>query len=172
VSCGYSTSQAQRVANGYTKVYVNQAMDNTADVGAASTLTRVLRHRVDLSRVSRLAELNEAEVVLEARIDGASDVLGAVVTGAGQTPTVPKYTLAMRGSARLIDKNAKVVWQSGSVSVEEDYLSGLPICGSKNCGAGASEGALPATESNRRRALERAAEQLANELYTRLMEGF
>ena len=166
---------------GFTRVYVNQAMDNSTEVGPAGTLTRVLRERVDTSHVAHLASLADAECVLEARIEGAADALGTQVQITDPKvvapPQVPKYTLALVGSARLIDKNAQIVWSSGNVRVEEDYLSGQLACRDANgnavgCNASLTENAIPATESNRRRALERAAEQLANQLFTRMMEGF
>lgn len=177
--CGYTTSQAQALPKGFTKVYVNQAMDNSTDVGAAATVTRVLRERIDSSGVAKLVPLAEAEVVLEARVDGAVDVQGAVATGNTTSATqVPKYFFTLSGSARLIDKNAQIVWQSGGVRADEDYLSGALACSDATtgnavgCSTSLTENMVPVTEANRRRALDRAAEQLANLLFTRLMEGF
>jgi hypothetical protein len=172
-ACGYSTSQAEAMPKGFRKVYVNQAMDNTTDVGLAATLTRVLRERIDTSKAATLVSLGDAEVVLEARIDSASDYLStAINTDPKSTaPAVPKYVLGMVGSVRLIDKNAQIVWSSGPVRVEEDYLSGQLGCPG-GCSQALAENAIPATESNRRRALDRAAEALANQLYSRLVENF
>jgi hypothetical protein len=169
-SCGYTVAGAERAPNGVTKIFVNQAMDNGLDVGPAATLTRTLRQRVDTSNVLRLCTLQDAEAVFEARIESAAEVVSPLATGGA--PTTPKYVLNMVGTARLIDHAGSVIWQSGRVSVSEDYASGLPACNPGPCAPSIIENTIPMTESNRRRALERAAELLASELYTRLMEGF
>ncbi len=175
-ACGYTTAQSQHFPGGVTRVYVNQAMDNGTDVGPAATLTRVLRERIDASRHVRLVPLEQAEVVLEARIESSRDLLGALAVGTA-TPTVPKYSLVMSGLARLINKRAVVVWEVGGVNVTEDYLSGTINCGTVDgvqqvCSDGLREASIPVTESNRRRALERAAAQLADAIYTRLISDF
>lgn len=168
--CGYTVAGVEKAPNGVTKIYVNQAMDNALDVGPAATLTRALRQRIDASHAVRLVPLVDAEAVFEARIDSAADSQSPLATGGA--PTTPKYSMNMTGSARLIDNKGEVVWRSGPVSVYEDYASGLPACTPGPCAPSIIENTIPMTESNRRRALERAAEALAQELYTRLMEGF
>src|SRR5262249_2333397 len=114
--------------------------------------------------------LAQAEAVFEARIDSTLDTQVPVATGS--VPTTPKYVLNMAGSARLIDQSGAIIWQSGQVPVSEEYASGAPLCSPGPCAPSIVENVVPMTESNRRRALERAAELLANELYTRLVADF
>ncbi|MCC6808376.1 MAG: hypothetical protein IT381_13210 [Deltaproteobacteria bacterium] len=169
-ACGYALATAEKAPNGITKVYVNQAMDAAHDVGPAATLTRVLRDRVATSNALRHVALADAEAVLEARVESAVESVSPQALGG--PPTTPKYVLAMTGSARLIDTKGTIVWQSGAITVSEDFASGLPLCNAGPCAPSIVENTIPMTESNRRRALERAAEQLAHELYGRLLEGF
>ena len=168
--CGYSFAGVEKAPRGVTRVFVNQAMDAGLDVGPAGALTRALRERIDVSTALKNVPLVDAEAVLEARIESTVD-LGAPVATEGP-PTTQKYVLGMMGSLRMIDRNGAVVWQSGAVRVDEDYASGLPACTPGPCAPSIIENNITMTESNRRRALEHAAEQLAQELYSRLVEGF
>lgn len=168
-ACGYSLGQAEKLPLGISAVYVPEAGDAGLDVGPGATLTRVLRGRFLASMGARHVTRDQAQAVVEASIDSTRDNAGlSGVPDATARAVVQKYTVVMTGSARLIDSSARVVWESGATTVAEDYLSGLPSVAVQ----AAIEGALPITESNRRRALERAAERLAHELYARLMEGF
>lgn len=172
--CGYSLTQAERMPGGARRVYVSQATDAATDVGPAATVTRVLRERIAASTVVTHAALEEAEVVLEPRIDTISEGFTPVATG--NVSTVARYTVGIVGGARLIDRNARVVWQASGIRVDEDFLPGLAPCGpgapESNCEESVKEQALSTTESNRRRALERSAVAFGNEVYARLMEGF
>src|SRR5262249_36390684 len=155
--------------SGMHRLFVNQAMDNGKDVAVAATVTRFLRQRIGASNAATLVPLADAEGVVEARIDSTFDapaIGGAVAVPGPVSPTAPAFYVTLNGSIRLIDRDARVVW-SGSTAVSENYLAGLadPQCGgAAGCGRGVNEAALGVTESNRRRALERAAEALANEL--------
>jgi hypothetical protein len=169
-ACGYSFAGVEKAPRGVTRVFVNQAMDAALDVGPAAALTRALRERIDVSTALKNVALVDAEAVLEARIESTVD-LGAPVASEGP-PTTQKYVLGMVGSLRMIDRSGAVVWQSGGVRVDEDYASGLPACTPGPCAASVIENNVPMTEANRRRALEHAAEELAKELYARLVESF
>lgn len=170
--CGYGMANTEIIPHGYKKIYVPQVVDAGLDVGAAAALTRYLRSRIELSHIADHTNLKDAEVVLEAKIHSISDVINVAPNPGNrtlaQTYAVPKYTLTMYGSMRMIDADGRVVWQSGVISAGEDYLTALDDSRDKMT----REGALPYTESHRRRAIERAAAQLADELYSRLTEGF
>jgi len=166
-SCGYSLSQTEHMPGGYQRIFVTQASDTSSEVGPAGTLTRIMRQRIQTSRTVKLVSRTNAEIVLEPSIDNVADQ-----TAVGPDPTksysVQKFTVVMAGTMRAIDADAKVVWQSPSISIAEDYLLSAQAAQTQ----AQRETALPVTESNRRRALERAAERLANELYSKLMENF
>ncbi len=149
---------------GFRRVYVPQALDASFDVGPALTVTRVFRSLVQASTVAvHVSSAKDAEVVAELKIENTADALG--VTGApapNQSYTVTQFALTMAGTLRLYDAGGAIVWQTGAVPVTEYYLAGQ---------AGGSE-ALQQTENNRRRALDRAAENLARELYKKMVESF
>jgi hypothetical protein len=145
---------------GYRKVYVPNALDAAFDVGPANTLTRVFRQLVQASTVVTHVSAKEAEVVAELKLENTSDAPGVSGVTVGTTYAVPKFALAMTGSLRLYDASGSIIWQSGNVTVSEDYLSGE------------GDAVLRVTEDNRRRALERCADDLARLLYTKMMENF
>lgn len=169
-SCGYSTRQAESMPGGYRRVYVPNAIDAGFDVGSANTLTRVFRALVQGSTVIEHVSAKDAEIVAELKIENTTDAPGVSGNPAplapGQTASyaVPKFAMVMAGTLRLYDASGGIVWQSGSVSVSEDYLSGQT---QDNTNA-----VLRVTEDNRRRALERCADDLARLLYTKMLESF
>ena len=154
---------------GVRTVYVPEAHDSTPTFGAAATLTRVFRELIAGSPAVFDAPAPQAEAVVELSIDSVGDAAGVTgVAPPGQAAPIAKYAVSMVGSLRMFDRDASIIWQSGPVSVGEDYLAGL----TDDPRPTASERVLSGTENNRRRAVERAAERLARELYARMVEGF
>lgn len=168
VSCGYSLHQAASMPLGVRRVFVPQAYDSSPTFAAASVLTESFRERIASSPVVEDVPAPQAEAVLELTLESVSDNLSpTLAVAAGQPAPPPKFGLRMVGKLRMFDHHGKVVWQSESVAVNEDYLAGAP-----SSSLVGNEAVLRGTEDNRRRALERAATALAGELYGRLVEGF
>lgn len=161
-------SQAASMPLGARRVFVPQALDSTPTFGAAATLTRAFRQQIAESPIVHESAAAEADAVLELSIDSVRDSLElSAAPTVGVVASVPKYSLIMSGTLRMFDSSGKVVWQSPTATVGDDYLTGV-----SSGGASGGEAVMTGTENNRRRALERVSEKLARELYGLMVEGF
>lgn len=152
-ACGYSLAGPGQLPGGVQTIAVEVFTNRSAESGLETTLTNAVIDEMTRRRQDLVVGLNEADAVLS----GTIDRLSTATLSRGGTLTAVERRVIMAASFVLKDRGGKVVWQASGLSAEQAY----PVGDSK-----------AATDLNKRLAIGRVSERLAEYLFERLTGAF
>ena len=152
--CGYHLAGQGSLPGGVERITINVLENRSTESGIETKITNALINEFNRRRPGGIVDIADAQAVLAGTID-----------------TIAWNTLSHRGvniaaerrvsvslSLALTDTREKVLWKRSGLSAEQAYAV---VNGNK-----------PATESNRRRAIELVAQRVSETVYQSLVDNF
>ncbi|MCJ8502550.1 LPS assembly lipoprotein LptE [Desulfatitalea alkaliphila] len=152
-ACGYQLAGEGPLPGGVNTIAVTMLANRTGESGVEAVMTNALIDELTRRRQGVLVDAQRADAVLSGTITG----LSADTLSRSATLTARERRLVVTASLTLKDRNGNVLWQEGQLRAETSY----PVAGTK---AG--------TETNRRLAIGKVAQRLAEYVYERLTDTF
>ncbi len=152
-SCGYTLSGSGQLPGGVNTVAVKMLVNQTAESGLEIVITNYLINEFTRRRANLVAPAASADAVLTGTINSLSST---TVARSGALTAVERL-LVVSVSLTLVDRSGKVLWVGPQLSAEYAYA----VAQSKS-----------RTETNRRQAIARVSQRLAEYAYERLTDVF
>ncbi len=155
-ACGYQMagSSSSPLPGNAKTIGVKMLVNRSIETGAEAVLTNALADELNRRRPGIIKSVDHADVILSGRIES---IFRETVARVG-TLTASQERVTVTLSLTLKDRSGNTLWERSHLTAQENY--------------GVVTGNKPATEGNRRQAILKASQQLAEDVYRGLTDNF
>jgi outer membrane lipopolysaccharide assembly protein LptE/RlpB len=154
VGCGYHFAGKGELPGGVDRIAVNVLKNRSTMNDIESTVTNALVNEINRRNRGAIVKGSEAEATLAGTIDS---ITWDTVSRRGVT-TAAERRVYLVISLVLSDLDGTVLWKRARLAAEQAYT--------------VVDGDKPATESNRRQAIDLAAQRVAEKAYQQMIDNF
>jgi outer membrane lipopolysaccharide assembly protein LptE/RlpB len=152
--CGYHFAGYGQLPGGVDRLAVNVLLNRSSVSGIESTVTNALVNEIERRRRGAIVKGDRAQATLAGTIDS---ITWDTVSHRGVNTAAERRVYVVISLA-LSDLDGKVLWKRARLAAEQAYT--------------VVDGDKIATENNRRRAIDLAAQRVAETAYQRMVDNF
>lgn len=152
--CGYHFTGQGELPGGVDRIAVNVLKNRSTMNDIESTVTNALVNEINRRHRGAIVKGREAQATLAGTIDS---ITWDTVSRRGVTSAAERRVYLVISLA-LSDLDGKVLWKRARLAAEQAYS--------------VVDGDKPATESNRRQAIDLAAQRVAEKAYQQMIDNF
>jgi hypothetical protein len=152
--CGYYFAGYGQLPGGVDRLAVNVLLNRSSVSGIESTVTNALVNEIERRRRGAIVKGDRAQATLAGTIDS---ITWDTVSHRGVNTAAERRVYVVISLA-LSDLDGKVLWKRARLAAEQAYT--------------VVDGDKIATENNRRRAIDLAAQRVAETAYQRMVDNF
>lgn len=153
-ACGYHVTGRSTLPGNARTIGIKMLTNRSIETGAEATITNALSDELNRRRPGTIVRVSHADAVMYGTILS----IGRETVSRSGTLTAVQRRLTLVVSLTLKDRSGKVLWERSRIFAQEDY--------------GVVSDNNTVTESNRRNAVLKAAQRLAEDVYRALTDDF